>query len=243
MTFIPTNEKGTTRRGFVMELTGGAAGIALAGSLSAAFMPAKEAVATPNSPVSPISEGSGSRYRKCFLNELTPEEREIGFGAGNMFVTYVDNDRNAKRFFAQQPEVLALVQRNKTYQQSAEIVFHGCSYESELAEPDNSFDLLLSLHAGFVSEACRRYLAVGGVLAVNNSHADASLASIDPGYEFIGVVQGRGERLRVVQDGLDAYFRPKQDVEITEQLLRKLGRGIGYTKTAPAYVFRRTSAQ
>ncbi len=86
-------ENGTTRRGFVMELTGGTAGIVLAGALSAAFMPSKESIAAAmNSPASPASEGSGSKYRKCFLNELTPEEREVGFGVSNMFVTFADND-------------------------------------------------------------------------------------------------------------------------------------------------------
>ncbi|MBN2321329.1 MAG: hypothetical protein JXR49_19775 [Acidobacteria bacterium] len=86
-------EKGTTRRGFVKEITGGTAGIALASVLSAAFMPTKESIAAAmNSPASPASEGSGSKYRKCFLNELTPDEREIGFGASNMFVTFADND-------------------------------------------------------------------------------------------------------------------------------------------------------
>ncbi|MEJ2244893.1 MAG: hypothetical protein P8Y80_02225 [Acidobacteriota bacterium] len=86
-------EKGTTRRGFVKEITGGAAGIALAGVLSAAFMPTKESIAAVMNPPNPSSaQGSGSKYRKCFLNELTPDEREIGFGASNMFVTFADND-------------------------------------------------------------------------------------------------------------------------------------------------------
>jgi hypothetical protein len=86
-------KKDTTRRGFVMELTGGAAGLALAGALSAALMPAKESIAAAmNNSASPETQGSGSKYRKCFLNELTPEEREIGFGASNMFVTFADDD-------------------------------------------------------------------------------------------------------------------------------------------------------
>ena len=93
MSSTQKNNRGTTRRGFVMELTGGATGIALAGVLSAAFMPTKESMAAAmNTSASPASQGSGSKYRKCFLNELTPEEREIGYGAGNMFVTYADND-------------------------------------------------------------------------------------------------------------------------------------------------------
>jgi hypothetical protein len=93
MRSTPRTEKGTTRRGFVKEITGGAAGIALAGVLSAAFMPAKESIAAVMNQSNPSSaEGSGSKYRKCFLSELTPAEREIGFGASNMFVTFADND-------------------------------------------------------------------------------------------------------------------------------------------------------
>jgi len=76
-----------------MELTGGAAGIAMAGALSAAFMPTRESIAAAmNASASPEPQGSGPKYRKCFLNELTPEEKEVGFGASNMFVTFSDND-------------------------------------------------------------------------------------------------------------------------------------------------------
>jgi hypothetical protein len=84
-------EKGTTRRGFVKEITAGAAGIALAGIFSAAFMPPRESLAAAADPIDPTAP-EGSKYRKCFLNELTREEREIGFGATKMFVTFADND-------------------------------------------------------------------------------------------------------------------------------------------------------
>jgi hypothetical protein len=86
-------KSGTTRRGFVKEVTGSTAGIALAGILSAAFLPTKESIAGEiTKSNSPSSQGSGSKYRKCFLNELTPAEREIGFGASKMFVAFADND-------------------------------------------------------------------------------------------------------------------------------------------------------
>ena len=84
-------EGGTTRRGFVKEITGGTAGIALAAVLSAAFMPSREGLAAMSNPVD-TEAPEGSKYRKCFLNELTPAEREVGFGASNMFVTFADND-------------------------------------------------------------------------------------------------------------------------------------------------------
>jgi hypothetical protein len=86
-------EEGTTRRGFVKELTGGATGIALGGILSTAFLQDRESIAAAVNQSGPsASTGSGSKYRKCFLNELTSEERSIGFGASNMFVTFADDD-------------------------------------------------------------------------------------------------------------------------------------------------------
>lgn len=154
-------------------------------------------------------------------------------------VTYVDTDRNAKRFFSAMDDVVAFVGRNTEYAEHPELKFHGVSYESDLDEPDGSFDLLISLYAGFISKPCKRYLKIDGVLAVNNSHGDAGLASIDPDYELFGVLQGRGDRLRVAEQDLDRYFHPKKETEVTEALLRQLGRGIAYTKTAPAYLFKR----
>ena len=73
------------------EISAGAAGIALAGMFASAFMSTKESLAATSNPVDP-SAPEGSKYRKCFLNELTPEEKNIGFGASPMFVTFADND-------------------------------------------------------------------------------------------------------------------------------------------------------
>ena len=87
--------------------------------------------------------------------------------------------------------------------------------------------------------SCKRYLKIGGILAASNSHGDAGLASIDPDYQFVGVIKGRGDRFLVREDDLDVYFAPKQETIVTEGLLRKLGRGVGYTKTAAAYLFER----
>jgi hypothetical protein len=93
MSSTRNNQDGTTRRGFVKEITGGTAGIALASVLAAAFLPDKESLAAMmHQPDPSPSQASGSKYRKCFLGELTPAEREIGFGASTMFVTFADDD-------------------------------------------------------------------------------------------------------------------------------------------------------
>jgi len=154
-------------------------------------------------------------------------------------VVYVDNNRDARRFFAKMDDVAAFANRHRVYSEKPELIFHGLSYEAGIPESENAFDLLISLYAGFISKPCKRYLKIGGILAVNNSHGDAGLASINPDYEFIGVIQKRGDRLRVVEENLDSYFKPKRETRVTEELVRKLNRGIGYTKTAPAYLFRR----
>jgi hypothetical protein len=154
-------------------------------------------------------------------------------------VVYVDTDKRAKKFFADRLGVDALVQRRKQYDGRPEINFHHADYATDLGGPDESFDLLVSLYAGFVSEACKRYLRVGGWLLANNSHGDASMASIDPDYELVTAIKHRSGRYRLVYKDLDAYFVPKSEVEVAPELLRSTGRGIGYTKTAAAYLFRR----
>jgi hypothetical protein len=86
-------KRGTTRRGFVKEVTGSTAGFALASMLSAAFLPVAESMAQETKKTgAPSRQASGSKYRQCFLNELTRAERAIGFGASNMFAAFADND-------------------------------------------------------------------------------------------------------------------------------------------------------
>ena len=77
-------------------------------------------------------------------------------------------------------DVVSFVVRHKVYNETPMMAFHSSSYEADLPEPNGSFDLLISLYAGFISKPCKRYLKRGGILAVNNSHGDAGLASIDP---------------------------------------------------------------
>lgn len=107
-----------------------------------------------------------------------------------------------------------------------------------LPEPPAAFDFLVSQWAGLVSQACKAYLRPGGVLVANNSHADAGLAALDPDYQFIGVVNKRRSRFSYATKNLEAYFHPKRDIVVTRELLERTGKGVGYTKTATAYLFR-----
>ena len=152
--------------------------------------------------------------------------------------TYVDTDKRAKKFFAS-PAVLAFIAARKTYPQNPKVTFYASDYTQAIEEPDESYDLLISQYAGFVSQPCKRYLKVGGLLLVNNSHGDASMAFLDDDYEFVAAVMRRDGRHRISERNLDAYFVPKKPIQITKAYLERTQKGIGYQKTASSYLFRR----
>lgn len=107
-------------------------------------------------------------------------------------VTYVDTDRRAARFFADRPGVDRLIGAPRADAAKGEAWrFLHADYTERLDVPDGSIDLLLSLYAGFVSEHCTRYLRAGGCLLANNSHGDASLASLECRYRLVAVVTKR----------------------------------------------------
>lgn len=155
-------------------------------------------------------------------------------------VAYIDSDKNAKRFF-NSDDVIPLIHERKEYPEDPKITFLGVSYEEPIEEFDSQFDLLISQYAGFISYACKSYLRIGGYLLVNNSHGDAGLASIDEDYKLISTVHKASGKYRLSDSSLEKYFVPKKDVMVTKELLFKTGKGVGYTKTAPLYLFLRVS--
>ena len=152
-------------------------------------------------------------------------------------VTYVDSDERAARFFSDRAGVDAIIAQHAPNPQEHSWSFIGGDYTAELGLRDTQFDLLISLYAGFVSEACDRYLRSGGWLLVNPSHGDAAIASLDPRYRLVGVVRSRSGDYSVSDRNLDGYLIPKRDVEVSRDLIHEVGRGIGYTSSPFAYVF------
>ncbi len=151
---------------------------------------------------------------------------------------FVDMDREAAQFFAD-PSLRELVTRRKVYAEEPCFRFYEADYEERLAEAEESFDLLISLNAGFVSQHCKRYLKAGGVLLVNNLHGDANMARLDPDYAFGGAISGRGERFRLIETDLSSYFVPKRNIEVTREYLQRTRRGVAFTRRAFAYAFKR----
>ncbi len=152
-------------------------------------------------------------------------------------VTYLDVDRRAAQFFADVPGVEEIVRGHRRDQTTATWRFLHADYTAEDTVPEDSFDLLLSLYAGFVSEHCTRHLRTGGLLLVNPSHGDVAMARLEPRYRLVAVVTSRDGRYAVRRDDLETFLVPRRDIEITKEGLRASGRGIAYTRPAFAYVF------
>ena len=156
-------------------------------------------------------------------------------------VTYVDTGRRAAKFFADREEIERWITRRKRYQSEFDFAFHNVDYTSEpLPETDQSFELLISLSAGFVSSACKRYLATGGWLLANDADGDANMAHLDPDFTLVAVVLLTDGRFRIETKGVERYFVQKRTTEVTSESLRARGSGHAHTKRAFAYIFRLT---
>jgi SAM-dependent methyltransferase len=152
-------------------------------------------------------------------------------------VTYVDADARAARFFADHDLVAEELSGRTRPGAGAEVRFIAGDYTEPLDIPDGSVDLLVSLFTGPTWEACRRYLRPGGLLLANTSHGDASLAALDSSWSVVAAVHQRDGTYRVATDGLESYLVPKRAEAADAESIRSSGRGIGYTRSAFAYLF------
>ncbi len=153
-------------------------------------------------------------------------------------VVYVDNDKQARKFFSDQ-ELDNFIAKRKIYTQAARVKFHFTDYQDAFDKSPDSFDLLISQYAGFVGKYCKPYLKIGGLLLANNSHGDAGLAALDADYQLIAAFSVRNGKHHINQRDLEEYFIPKSSKQITKEDLEKLQKGIGYKKTGSAYLFRK----
>ncbi len=153
-------------------------------------------------------------------------------------VTYVDMDRRAKRFFDDEDGVREIIEAQGEVPPNALFSFIHAEYEN-LSLPAQSFDLLISLYAGFISEYCTDFLKIGGHLLVNPSHGDAALAALDARYRLVGAIVSQSGDYRVSQTDLAAHMQPRKGVIVTREALLASNRGVAYTQAAFAYLFER----
>ncbi len=142
-----------------------------------------------------------------------------------------------------------------------DVNFLHADYTTALGLAQAHFDLLISLYAGPLWDHRQRYLKPRGLFLANTSHGDASLAALappppppapraprgpppprppppPPRLELVAAVHHRGEHYRFDTDALDSYLTPKTPTAADPDAIRRKGRGIAYTRTAFAYLFR-----
>lgn len=116
--------------------------------------------------------------------------------------------------------------------------FGGAEYTDRLEPPEIGFDLLVSLYSGFASSTWRDWLAPHGHLIAHNGQGDASLAALDPGWELVGIVHRRNNRLWCSADHLARFLTPLARDQVDESVLRSARLGVAYRRMPEAYLFR-----
>ena len=124
------------------------------------------------------------------------------------------------------------------------IKVHQTDYRDGIDEEEASFDLLISLSSGFVSQYCGSYLKKNGILFVNNEHYDAIRAFVDADFSPIGVFTSNGKLIQQIKS-IQEYFLTKKNELITSEMVfensKKSPSKARYKmkKKAPFYLFSR----
>ncbi len=154
-------------------------------------------------------------------------------------VVYVDSFRNTQKFY-ESLQVKEFIEKSKEYSEKTKIKFYHQDYNKDIPEDRESFDVIISQYGGFVGKAVKKYLKKGGILVCNNSHGDASMASMDPDYALITVyIRRSDEKFSISSKNLQEYMIPKKKVKVTRKSIEETTKGIPYTKSSSGYVFRK----
>lgn len=156
-------------------------------------------------------------------------------------VIYVDKSEQAGRFFDDEKAVLEYINRHKQYKRSAYLRFIKQDYAQQpLPLQDGTFDLLLAIFAGGISQSCKKYLKRGGLLISNNHQNDAAEALKDDELRLISVVKFQSGHYVIAESGIDAIRIPVR--RSYKNALRQTGGNVEYIERETYYVFERISA-
>lgn len=150
-------------------------------------------------------------------------------------VVYMDLDKRCKKFFSE-PKTNAYIELKKEYKEKSIHRYYEGDFSNPIDEEDNYFDLLISQYSGFISNYCSHYLRHGGILLVNDSHGDATLAFTSGNFELIGVID---DGVSINRESLDEYFCFSRKRAIDIDVVLKKMKGPKYKKMAYSYLFRK----
>lgn len=150
-------------------------------------------------------------------------------------VVYVDRSAAAAEFFSDMDGIHAYVRRNKHYKRRAYIRFIAQDYTLPLPLPPGGFDLLISLYAGGVSQACKEYLKVGGVLVTNDHRNDVAGVMNDAGFELSALLRYSAGKYRFIDKDLDTQFAAMRNRKKGVDYLKSTSRGAAYQESIDVY--------
>jgi hypothetical protein len=146
-------------------------------------------------------------------------------------VIYIDNFKGAIKFFKHMDSIKEYIEENKEYSEPTEINFLGQDYNQPLEI--EKVDLIISQYAGFVGQAAKDSLKIGGILLCNDSHGDASLAKHDQDYKLIAVVENN----KIKKDNLEKYFKLAKGKPVDIKQVKEKMKGPKYEVMAENYLF------
>lgn len=151
-------------------------------------------------------------------------------------VVYIDSFKGTIRFFKYTDEIKEYLNQHKQYNEDCDFSFIGQDYTQPMDIP--ICDLIISQYAGFVGQATKQYLRIGGLLLCNDSHGDATLARFDDDFELVGVVD---ESNKVKDTNLKEYFVLPQNRIVDLNVVKKNMKGLLYTLTSENYLFQKVT--
>ena len=151
---------------------------------------------------------------------------------------YVDNDKRISKFFSSE-NLTEYIRLNRAYKSEPALLGLQQDFKNNLPVKEISMDVLFSFYSGFISLHCKRYLKENGILVCNDSHGDASIATTDSDYQFIGVIKRVGDRFTISENDLHLYFQKKDRSAIDTKKVLSQMRGENFTKKGYAYIFRK----
>ncbi|XHH08359.1 MAG: hypothetical protein ACFCUE_12410 [Candidatus Bathyarchaeia archaeon] len=130
-------------------------------------------------------------------------------------VVYVDSLSNIKQML-DDTQLIEYVRKHSEVSEPC-IKVHETDYRQTIDEKEESFDLILSLNSGFVSQYCSKYLKKNGLLLANNSHYDAVKAYTDKENYIVTGIFTNSSTLKAKD--LEAFFLTKKHLPITSEMV------------------------
>jgi len=154
-------------------------------------------------------------------------------------VVFIDKHRDALEFFSDHELILDFIRRHRKYRRTPHIQFISQDFTKPLPLRKKQFDLVLALFTGGVSQACKAYLKMGGLILTNNHQNEALEATQDNELSLIAFIQKRQGKYRLTDIESGQSLKIKSQTSRSKHYLRQTTSGVEYIENESYYVFKR----